>query len=144
MSIKFNCEESKLMWFNLTYQSNDLLNDALDEKKHMTIKVFIAEKLVKLFQTNWEPIERIESHVHGNIIFAIQGTITLIRFNEVVNLLRQEFIPYTPNLLFNLSIVGISKINNNWKSFMYIEGSETLNENFKNDISSFFPLDEPS
>ncbi|MBX2950049.1 MAG: hypothetical protein KF704_12285, partial [Crocinitomicaceae bacterium] len=110
MSIKFNCEVSKLAWFNLTYQSNDLLNDALDEKKHMTIKVFIAEKLVELFQTHWQPIERIESHVHGNIIFAISGPIPSNPdlFNEVVNLLRQEFIPYTPNLLFNLSIVGIS------------------------------------
>lgn len=139
MSVKFNCEVSNSIWFNLTYQSNDILNKALNEKMHTEIKVLIAENIFN-FCKKKTPIKQMDSHVHGNIIFSIdEKKINDIKilFNDIVSVLREPLVNYSPKLLFNLSIVCITR-NDPWINYMYIEGSETINLGFQQQIKHLF------
>lgn len=142
MAVKFNLESSvNTIWFNLTYQSNDILNDALTETLHTEIKVLIAENLFEVCKIKGGKIVKMESHVHGNLIFEVQPNrfITVGTLLDVfVSVLKLKLIPHTPKLLFNVSIVGVNKTDAPRTNFMYVEGSETMNDNFQEKISHLF------
>jgi len=123
---QFDKDKSNHVWFTLTYQSNDALNDAA----HASIKILIAEKLYNKFN-----IVDMHSYIHGNVIFSINPNFTETIFDSIVTELNKSLVTYTPKLLFNLSIVGIDGLNP-WVNFMYINGSDTLNKNFHKSLES--------
>lgn len=121
---QFNKDRENHIWFTLTYQSNDMLNDAL----HTSIKVLIVGKLYKKFK-----VVDMNSYIHGNVIFCINPPFTDKIFDDMVAELNESLVNYTPKLLFNLSVVGVD-IQNPRTNYMYIAGSDTLNENFHKSI----------
>ena len=123
---QFNKEKSDHIWFSLTYQSNNLLN----EETHNTIKALIGEELLKT-----ELVKDIHSYIHGNIVFAVNSANAETTFDTLVGILEKPMASQSPRLLFNLSIVGISTTQNGvWKCFMHIEGKDDLDTNFRQSI----------
>lgn len=115
-------------WYSLTYQSNAIINEGM----HHQVKRFIAEILIGNFA-----IEDIHSYIHGNIIFAINTQIPVQELDAIITGIRVPFVNNAPPLLF--SLVLVAKNTDTGINYMYVYGSDVMDEHFRNSINDIFP-----
>ena len=125
---QFNKRVSGLRWYSLTYQSNEILNNAV----HGKIKRIIAGYLVGNFN-----IVEIHSYIHGNIIFGITTNRPIALFDEIIECIIEPLVDMPPPLLF--SLVLVAKNDDAHINYMYVYGSDAMDMHFLDSISDFYP-----
>ncbi len=125
---QLNKPVSPYRWYSLTYQSNGVVNDAM----HNQAKRAIAEILIHGFE-----IVDIHSYIHGNIFFAVNTNAPVRKFNEIITALRAPLVARAPSLLFSLVLVAKTFETN--INYLYVYGSDTMDQHFKDSIIDIFP-----
>lgn len=125
---QFNKRQTLHRWYNMSYQSNNVINDDL----HGKVKQFIA----KIMKDNFA-IREMHSYIHGEIIFRIETTDPVNTLDQIVQKIEKPFAEYKPNRLLYSITLAASTADTTPMHIMYIEGDSGMNQKFLESIKDF-------
>lgn len=129
MAAQLNFPVSNNFFISITYQSNDYLNEELDNKT----KQEIAKTLVDNFA-----IQNIHSYVHGQIIVEVSNYNVISVYKNMIKALAVPMASEAPSLLYSVILAPKSN-DNSQKNLIYVDGDADMNNNFLDSISEFYP-----
>ncbi|HEY9083718.1 MAG: hypothetical protein COA31_006480 [Flavobacteriales bacterium] len=129
MAAQLNFPVSDNRFITITYQSNDYLNEELDNKTKQEIAKILVEKL---------DIKKIHSYIHGQIIIEVNNTNIITTLKDVISELAEPLASKTPPLLYSVMMVPFTK-DTPPKNLIYVDGNADMNNNFLASIDEFYP-----
>lgn len=119
-------------FITVTYQSNDYLNEKVDNIKTEIAKIIFTAA----------PVKSLQSHIHGQIIAEVPTDNAVRYLKQIVEALKEPLAKNTPKLDFTAELVSHGSITNNTQHWIYVNENNNMNENFLKSISSFYPKKE--
>jgi len=132
MAAQLNFPVSDNRFITITYQSNDYLNQEIDNR----VKQEIAKTLVDNFD-----IQNIHSYVHGQIIVEVSNYNIISVCKDIVKELAVPMASEAPSLLYSVELASFirKKTPPPYENLLYVEGSDEMNKNFLESIKEFYP-----
>jgi Cdc6-like AAA superfamily ATPase len=125
---QFNKKETPNRWYNMSYQSNNVINDDL----HNKAKQFIA----KIIKDNFT-VPEMHSYIHGEIIFRIDTETPIATLDEMVKKIEKPFAEYKPDRLLYSITLASTTAGDSPVQIMYVEGDSGMDQRFLESIKDF-------
>lgn len=124
--------KTKNRYVTVTYQSNNYLNEEVDNK----VKKVIAKSLFDAVK-----ILMFHSYVHGQIIVEVSDSSPIEDLKKIIAALEKPMASQTPALLYTADLTSFS--NNNTPElptqWISVHGDSDMNTKFLKSIEDFYP-----
>lgn len=130
MAAQLNFPRCNNRFITVTYQSNNYLNEELDNK----VKQNIASVIVEVVD-----VKNIHSYVHGQIIVEVSNVNPIVSLKKIIRALSIPMSSLTPALLYSVDITSTVGEAPNLVSNLYVNGDSEMNTNFLESIKEFYP-----
>lgn len=131
---QINYPKTNNRFITVTYQSNNYLNEELDNKVKQVIAKTIFDSVKVL---------NFHSYVHGQIIVEISKENVVTDLKKIVNALAEPMtthaLPPNKTLLYSVDLTSVLKGDDPVENLIFVCGDDEMNTSFLDSIKKFYP-----